>query len=494
MSRAEQEELYNLLVEKERRVKTRKLYDMYPDTGPLRRELYVPHMEFFAAGATCTERSLMAAHRIGKTWGSGGYELVLHATGRYPDWWVGKRFKKPIKAWACGDTNQTTKDILQAKLLGPLDDPGTGLIPFDCLSRKGSHKDGFKRKSSNVPDVVETIFVDHISGGISEIGMRSYEQGIKAFYGTEQDVILLDEEPDLDIYTQCLIRTMTVNGHILFTFTPLKGMSEVVRAYMDGGENKKLVTATWDDAPHLSREQKDRLWGSVPVRLRDAMTKGIPSLGEGAIYPIAEESLLVDDFIIPDFWPRVYALDMGWNNTAALWAAIDRDNDIVYLTSEYKQGQSEPPVHAHAIKSRGDWIPGVSDPSKGTSQRDGEKLLEEYQALLGNLHPADNAVEAGIHKVWMRMSTGRLKVFRSLVQWLGEFRVYQRGKDGKPVKENDHLMDCMKYIMSSGLDAARVMPVKLFGQRNNMPNNTYNPLTFGLTQNNYNPLSHGLGR
>jgi len=473
---------------------------MYPEEGPLRRELYVPHMKFFEAGRLHNERAFRAAHRVGKTEGTGGFELVCHATGRYPGWWVGRRFKKPIKAWACGDTNQTTKDILQYKLLGPLEDVGTGLIPYTDLSRTKTHPEGFKRKSSNVPDTVETIFVKHISGGISEVGVRSYEQGVKAFYGTEQDVILLDEEPTLDIYTQCLIRTMTVDGIIMLTFTPLVGMSEVVLSYMPDGrdvENKEggkfLIGATWEDAPHLTREQKDRLWGSIPVRLRDAMTKGIPSLGKGAIYPISEEALLVDDFKFPDYLPRVYGLDMGWNATAALWAAVDRDNDIVYLTSEYKQGFSEPPVHAHAIKSRGDWIPGVSDPSKGTSQRDGEKLLEEYQKLLGNLHPAENAVEAGIHEVWMRMSTGRLKVFRSLVQWLAEFRVYRRGNDGKPVKENDHLMDDMRYIISSGLAVAKVMPIRMFGLRNNLPVNTYNPLTFGLKPNEYDPLSHGLG-
>lgn len=503
MNRAEKEELYRELVEKERRIKTRKIYSMYPETGPLRRELYVPHMKFFDAGKLRNERGFMAAHRVGKTWGTGGYELVCHATGLYPDWWPGYRFKRHIRAWACGDTNQTTKDILQTKLLGPLDEPGTGLIPFDCLSRKGSHSEGFKRKSSNVPDVVETIFVEHITGGVSQIGMRSYEQTVKAFYGTEQDVILLDEEPKMDIYTQCLIRTLSVvpgedNGLIILTFTPLEGMSEVVTAFMkDDAENnedgKHLTKATWDDAPHLDEKERKKLWKGIPVRLRDAMTRGIPSLGEGAIYPIDEENLLVDDFKIPDYWPKVYGLDMGWNNTAALWAAIDRDNDIVYLTSEYKQGHSEPPVHAHAIKSRGDWIPGVSDPSKGTSQRDGEKLLEEYQALLGNLYPADNAVEAGIHAVWMRMTTGRLKVFRSLTQWKGEFRIYQRGKDNKPVKENDHLMDDTKYIIASGLDIARTMPIKLFGQRNNMPVETYNPLTFGLKQNEYDPISHGMG-
>ena len=31
------------------------------------------------------ERAMMAANRVGKTWGAGGYETALHLTGRYPD-------------------------------------------------------------------------------------------------------------------------------------------------------------------------------------------------------------------------------------------------------------------------------------------------------------------------------------------------------------------------------------------------------------------------
>jgi len=68
----------------------------YPDTGPLRRELYPKHMEFFRAGATARERLMLAANRIGKTEGLGAYEVTLHLTGRYPAWWEGRRFDHEI--------------------------------------------------------------------------------------------------------------------------------------------------------------------------------------------------------------------------------------------------------------------------------------------------------------------------------------------------------------------------------------------------------------
>ncbi len=447
-------------LEQERIANTRYL-QFYPDDGPLRRELYPKHLEFFRAGSEYRERLLLAANRIGKSEGVGGYELTLHLTGLYPDWWEGKRFNKPVRTWAAGDTGKTTRDIIQLKMLGPYPAFGTGLIPKDCIIGKPMSKAG-------VPEAIEIVRVKHHTNGkedgVSVLIFKSYDQRREAFQGTEQDVIWLDEEPPLGIYTECLLRTMTTGGPILCTFTPLLGLSEVVLSFLPGGQfqeidpalkqPKYVVMATWDDAPHLSQEQKESLWTSIPPHQRDARTKGIPQLGSGAIYPLSEDAITCEPFNIPEYWPKVYALDVGWNWTASLWGAIDRESDIVYLYSEYKAGQAEPPIHAAAVNARGN-LPGVIDPaSRGRSQIDGQKLLELYQALGLNLTLAENAREAGIYEVWQRLSTGRLKVFKTLTSWLSEYRIYRRDENGKIVKENDHLMDDTRYLMMSGLRVA----------------------------------------
>jgi len=218
---------------------------------------------------------------------------------------------------------------------------------------------------------------------------------------------------------------------------------------------KYLVTATWDDAPHLSQQEKEELWDSIPPHQRDARAKGIPQLGSGAIYPVEEERIKCDPFNIPAFWPVAYALDVGWKATACLWGAWDRQSDIVYLWSEYKQGLAEPATHVDAIKSRGSWIPGVIDPaSRGRAQADGIKLIDEYVSMGLDLDTADNAVESGLHDVYRRMVSGRLKIFSTLVSLWDELRIYRRDENGKIVKVNDHLMDCMRYLILSGMARA----------------------------------------
>lgn len=224
--------------------------------------------------------------------------------------------------------------------------------------------------------------------------------------------------------------------------------------------SKYLVQAGWDDIPHLDEKTKADLLASTQPHLRDARTKGIPSLGAGAIYPIELSEVLVDPFRIPPYWPRVYALDVGWKRTAALWAAWDRSVDCLYLYTEHYRGQAEPSIHATAIRARGEWIPGVIDPAaRGRSQKDGEQLLATYRNLGLRLQEANNAVEAGIYAVWERLSTGRLKVFKTLQNWQAEYRLYRRDENGKIVKDFDHLMDCTRYIVLSGRSVAIVQPV-----------------------------------
>ena len=212
-----------LLLERQAQMK---IGDYFPDDGPYRRELYPKHMVFFAGGKIHHERLFMAANRVGKTV-CGAYESALHLTGDYPNWWNGRTFDKPTNGWAAGKTTETTRDIVQLALCGQPSRMGTGMIPADLIV---DHR--FK---PNTNQSLDWISVKHVSGKNSWLGMKSYDQGRKAFEGTEKDFIWLDEEPPIAIYTECLTRTATVNGIIYDTFTPLEGATEMVLSFMEPG-------------------------------------------------------------------------------------------------------------------------------------------------------------------------------------------------------------------------------------------------------------------
>lgn len=222
-----------ILADEERKSK---FQNLFPDTGPYRRELYPKHLEFFRVGATYRERLLMAANRFGKTIAA-GYEVARHLLGDYPEWWEGRRFNRPIEAWVAGDTNETTRDIIQKTLLGDVawnankkGFDGCGIVPQEAH--------GSVRWKQGIPDMCDYVEVQHKTGQWSRLAFKSYDQGRRAFQGTAKDLIWLDEECPMDVYGECLIRTATTNGIIMVTFTPLLGMSELVRSFLqpDMGE------------------------------------------------------------------------------------------------------------------------------------------------------------------------------------------------------------------------------------------------------------------
>ena len=460
-------------------------------TRPSCRVLYRKHTSCFRAGATFRQRMFLAGNRTGKT-DAAAFECSLHLTGEYPDWWEGRRFSEPVEIWASGDTTTTTRDIIQQALLGPLSAVDTklwdGMIP--------AHRVLDTSRKHGVPDSIETITVQHVSGGVSSISLKSYDQGRRAFQGTAKALIWLDEEPDDGVYDECLIRTMTTGGLILTTLTPLAGLTQFVDHFLersvlevvnaDGtselrqaksavfendasetderaapsveGLSRHVVMAEWDDCPHLDDDAKRELASEYLPYQIEARRRGIPSLGSGAIYPIPESEIRVKTFEIPPHWPRAYALDTGWKWTGAVFATRDPETMVVYIYDCYKRASAEAPIHADAIRSRGgDWMYGVGD-AAGINNNDGLQFLEIYQRLGLNLMLADKAVEAGIQDTWQMLSAGKLKVMDCCGVWFDEFRLYRRDEKGKIVKKDDHLMDPTRYMVRSGLDQMTTKP------------------------------------
>jgi phage terminase large subunit-like protein len=214
---------------------------------PLGRKFYPKQMKFFANEAVDDEVALFGGNRTGKTH-CGCFADTLHLTGLYPDWWPGRRFNKPIDMWVATDTGKNTRDILQEKLCGKpgVDSAyGTGMIPGDLLVRR-TVKHG-------LADAFETVFVRHVSGGLSTLQFKSYDQGREAFQGTHQDRIHLDEEPKLEIYAECLLRLMStvpgeVNGTLVLTETPMLGVSDLMITFMPdlSPEPDSAPTESWD--------------------------------------------------------------------------------------------------------------------------------------------------------------------------------------------------------------------------------------------------------
>lgn len=452
----DKEKVLELLQEKQRRLETRRIAQYDP---------YGYQTKFHTEGQSCPQRILMAANRVGKTY-CGAVETAYHMTGDYPEWWKGKKFTKPVRVWAAGESNDTTRDIIQKELFGSPQDPsklGTGAIP------KSNIVDTIRKPG--VPNAYSAALVKHASGGNSQISFKAYEQGFQKFMGEAVDVVWLDEEPKQEIFSQCITRTADTDGIVYMTFTPESGMTQVVSSFLNELKpGQSMVTATWDDVKHLDSKTKEQLLAVYSPAERDMRSKGIPVFGSGLIFPVSDEDIICKDFDLPEHFITVAAIDFGFDHpTAISWAALDPDNDVIYVYDEHRLSKETPLTHAAVINSRTPGIP-VAFPHDGLQHDKGSgiQLAQQYRDLgvsmlaqhftnpptEGQLN-GNNSVEAGLSEMLQRFETGRLQIFESCGQTLEELRLYHR-KNGKVVALKDDLMSAMRYA---------VLSVERFGEK-----------------------------
>jgi phage terminase large subunit-like protein len=262
---------------------------------------YDKQAEFHAAGSSHRERLFLAGNQLGKTL-AGGFEEANHATGQYPEWWLGRRFSGPTVSWVAGVTGESTRDTVQRILLGRPGERGTGTLPAAAIVSTS--------KARGVTDLVDTIRVRHVSGGVSTIALKSYEKGREKWQGETLHRVWFDEEPPQEIYTEGLTRTNATGGIVWLTLTPLLGMSSLVRSFLESPTKERHVTQmTIDDAEHYTAEERARIIAGYPAHEREARAKGIPILGSGRIFPVEEDAIAVDGFEIPRHWPQIGSID-----------------------------------------------------------------------------------------------------------------------------------------------------------------------------------------
>lgn len=392
----------------------------------------------------------MAGNQLGKTL-AGAAEASYHLTGAYPSGWEGHRFAKPVVMLAGSESYELTRDGVQRLLIGPPmteEEWGTGYIPQSAIIET--------TRRSGVSGALDSVTVRHASGGTSTLLFKAYEQGRGKWQANTVDYVWFDEEPPEDVYFEGITRTNATRGLIAVTFTPLKGMSSVVARYiLEESPDRAVITMTIDDAEHYTAEERQKIIDSYPPHEREARTRGVPSLGSGRIFPIAEESICVDPFEIPKHWTQIGGLDFGWDHPfAAVNCAWDRDSDVFYVTKTYREREATPLIHSGALKPWGVWLPW-SWPHDGLQhdKGSGDQLAAQYRAHGLNMLPeratfddGTNGVEAGLSDMLQRMQTGRWKVFSTCRDWLEEFRLYHR-KDGKVVKERDDALSASRYAL-----------------------------------------------
>ncbi len=460
MNRAQKIEYAQLLEEKIRRNKEAQGIRTY-------QSFYDWQRQFNAATKDNEACMLMAANQVGKS-RTGCAIDAIHFTGEYPDDWEGYVFDQPIMGWLLGFSGEKTRDLLQLKLFGRYEQNEFegGLIPSKQIL---SH-----RAMTGTAGAMREVRVRH-DKGVATCQFWSYSQGQHALMGDVVDWYHIDEEPkDQAIYPQVLTRTLNGDrgkgGRGILTFTPENGKTELVTKFMeDPGKGQYLQTATWDQAPHLNEEIKEKILSQYPAYQRDMRSKGAPLMGSGLIYEVSEDELKCDPFEVPDYWFVINGMDFGWDHPQAhIQLVWDRDADIFYLINAWKGSKKQPFEAWHVVKPWAENAPtawphdglqtekGSAKQQKDYYEEEGFYMLDEHATW----EDGGNGVWAGIMELNNLMKTGRFKIVSTLFEVFEELRQYhtKTTASGKIeiVKIKDDFMDAIRYAYMMRRYAIRV--------------------------------------
>lgn len=436
-------------------------------------------------------RGNIAGNRPGKTM-SGGAEMAYHLTGKYPEWWEGRRFNHPVLGLAGGKNNEKTRDLVQKELFGdPADEKkwGAGFVPKDDI--------GKVVRKPGVPDAKYHVYVKHYTNGHydgdSKITLLAYDMGKEAWMGFPSDMVWLDEEPPSDIMGQATRSIVDRGGSIYMTFTPENGRTEVIRSIM---ENWSIHHATWMDASgedfdirlkngkvlefktvtgvngqkgHLTEEKVvDALKGMLDHEV-EMRVLGEPMQGSGLIFSYPKDQVMCEPIEIPDHWPRLAAMDFGGvseksHPSAAGWAAVDEENDTIYIYDCLKIFANKIPDVAARVISRPQWIPMMYPHDGEKTVPGGGTVAQEYRRYgvnmfethVTNPDPEKQEGKGGIKiepqlvDINSRFADRRLRIFNTLPEIWEELRNFHTIKtaDGKAkiVDRDDDLIAVIRYI------------------------------------------------
>ena len=458
-------------------------------------------------------------HKIFKSWGPTTKTLLVRGGNRSGKsesgapiavaWALGKEYFRDEPAWEWVKDLPIPEPPSTIWIVG-LDFPTVKNVLWYEKLRNGKDHPGFVPTDQGViRKISESDFQIYFKNG-SVITCKSAEAGREKFQGASVDLVWIDEEPDAEIYHECLQRTLDCSGKILVTVTPLldiaSGVSEpwVYDLHEDAMHGRKDVTSialSVLDNPFVPQEEKDRAkahWAGKPDER--ARLYGDFVRRSGLVYPEwTKAKHIIRPIPLPRNWKRVACIDPSHTGTTAcLWAAVHPNGDL-YLYREYYESNQVASEHARNIlvRNEGDLIDiWLIDPKLG-SQRNAETFKTVAQLYrdagipvrLAHL-PEDYGLSSAREYIAATTSPtvphAKVFVFDNLdnFRWEIEHYVWDFYHSGplkgtskeKPRKRHDHLLNSFQYICGHRFKGRNVYTPSEDEKRLSILNNSYTSL------------------
>lgn len=311
----------------------------------------------------------------------------------------------------------------------------------------------------------------------SKFFFQTYEQEVRKMGGASLDRVHFDEEPPLAVFNECRLRVMARGGDLIFTMTPLFGLSwtfdqqwqkrgeQIAKDVYVGKDNHiSIVTADMEDNPALGEREIELALLGLSEEEKVARKEGRHVALHGLIYAdFKREKHVTPERPIPENVNVVVAIDPGMRHPAAVvWVYLTPDDTMVAFEAQRFQGMTAAQVSKRILEineAKGVHpLYYVIDPSaRNKDHQTGRSLQMEYADNGIVTIPGQHAVTAGINRVRERWQKQTLFVQSHCVELIDELQKYRwkaPPRSGEatreaPVKLSDDLVDALRYAVMS---------------------------------------------
>ena len=288
----------------------------------------------------------------------------------------------------------------------------------------------------------------------------SCDSGREAFQGSSASLIWLDEEPNEDIFDECMLRTVDTKGKIIITATPLKGLTWLYDRFVDqNNPGFATVKISGLDNPYISSVKMRKAVAHLSEASQRARLFGDFTSQSGLVYPEFDPTIhKIKPFEIPESWEKHRAIDFGTTHPfCCLWIAVapsgyfGSDQTLIVYRELYWKNKTtiESGRRIKQLSKDEEYLWTCADPES----RDGRLTLSKELKIRTVPAPKHLGVLEGIGwvKEFLNINAEgytRLMIFENCINLLKEFRQYRwdtNSKNDKPKKQYDHALDCLRY-------------------------------------------------
>ena len=257
---------------------------------------------------------------------------------------------------------------------------------------------------------------------------------------------------------QALARCSVEGSKLWFNCNPEYPQHWFCREWVKKTKEKNIyyLHFVMEDNPSLSKKMLERYKKLYSGSFYDRFVLGKWTASEGLVYPFMSDDKMLFD--IPDGYAEQYVIscDYGTVNPSSfgLWGLFDgcwyRIGEYYYSSKKESMSRTDEEHYTGLCELAGD-----RDISKIVVDPSAASFIEvirrhgKYKVV-----SAKNNVLDGIRQTSTALKEGSIRICRSCGDSIREFGLYrwESGGNDRPVKENDHSMDDIRYFVSTVLN------------------------------------------